>query len=495
MSWYSIIAEGAEEKRCYEWFKCRTWKKIPGAFVLSFWDTPLLQMSVKEPAVLHALITLTSVHKRDILDSNRQNRSDNTMDEQERFMLQHYTRAISHLKPHFLSKDSSSVHIALITCVVFICLELLRGHFRTAQIHLQNGLKVLREMRGSTSANDDGLILLKPSRDPIDDRIAEAFCRLQFQVLLFNQTHQHPLLIVQDSCEPGPILIYRSLNEAWKQMERLFNKIFHLIKQASQQRESECVSFRFPPALLVHQQQIQAELAQWLSTYEMSRKGLQRERAEGQGYQLLYGYHIMANVMADTCLQPQDESIFDSHTNHFVSMIDQSTNLWVLGSQEGAVSGHNLNMSRSIVDIGWIPPLYYTALKCRIHRVRLQAIRLLESTSHREGIWDAKISACVARKVMKIEEGDFYKGTEIDDDFPLSNAPRLEDLSLPTLPQSYRIHEVHVVLPDSRMDNTFLFYRQKQTNGDWKVLSKEYQILSQRWIDGQTGVEMESANS
>jgi hypothetical protein len=65
-----------------------------------------------------------------------------------------------------------------------------------------------------------------------------------------------------------------------------------------------------------------------------------------------------------------------------------------------------LNMSRCIVDIGWIPPLYYTAIRCRIHRVRLHAIRLLESTSHREGICDARISAAVARTVMQLETND-----------------------------------------------------------------------------------------
>lgn len=493
----SILAAGVEEKRYFEWFRCRTVKKIPGAFVSPFWDTLLFQASLTEPAVLHAILTLSSVHKREILSDDSQSRSDDVLDEHEQFMLQHYTKAISHLRPHFSNKDRSSVRIALITCVVFICLEFLRGHFKTAQTHLQNGLKVLREMRSPSSLNDNGLLFLKPSRESIDDWIGEVFCRLHFQVVLFEQGYQNPCLIVQDYCGPEPpIPIYHSFNEAWKQMERILNKIFYLAKEARQQRVSECLSLGHTAALLKQQQHIQAELIQWLDTYEASKKDLHHQDPRGLGFRLLYTYHSMANIMAGACLRSDDESVFDCYTSQFISLIEQLVNLWKIGSLGDeflAPPGHCLNMSRSLVNIGWIPPLYYAALKCRVHRVRLQAIRLLESTSHREGIWDAKIAACVARKVMEMEERNFYRDVEKADDFLLSSSPGLRDLSLPILPQSYRIHEVKVVLPDGPMDSVLIFCRQNMTSGDWKIISKEYHTLSQCWIDGPTGEDAESA--
>ncbi len=121
-------------------------------------------------------------------------------------------------------------------------------------------------------------------------------------------------------------------------------------------------------------------------------------------------------------------------------------------------------MSRSIADVGWIPPLYYTALKCRVHRVRLQAIRLLESASHREGIWDSKIAAAVARKVMEIEEDGFYRGMDTADDFSLSSLPGLQDLSLPSLPLSARLCEVKVVLPDGPVGSIRLLYKRRTSD-------------------------------
>ena len=445
-------------------------KKIPGAFVLSFWDTLLFQTSLNEPAVLHAVLTLSSVHKRNSFNGNDQSGRNDSPDEQEQFMLQNYSKAIRHLQPLFSTKDKASVRVALITCVVFICLEFLRGHFQTAQTHLQNGLKVLRELQ-IPSKGDDVFLLLKSSRNSIDDWIVEAFTRLNFQVELFKQSYQHPGFVVQASGPEPPVPIFHTLNEAWQQLERLLNKVFHLTEQGRQQQNPNNLSIGYPSALLEHQQHIQAELARWLDTYRASREDLQTQDPGGLARGLLCVYHTMANIMAGACLRLGGESIFDCYVEQFVLLINQSANMWGItssGARVRARSGHYKNMSRSIVDIGWIPPLYYAALKCRVHRVRLQAIRLIESASHREGIWDSKIAACVARKVMEIEETDFYRDVDTADDFPLSSSPGSRDLSLTTLPQSYRIHEVKVVLSNGLMDSVALFYRQKETSRDWK---------------------------
>ena len=371
----SVLASGTEENGYFEWFKCRTAIKLPGSFVSSFWNTLLFQASLNEPAVLHAVLSLSSVHKRGTINADGQRKTDTILNEQELFTLQHYVKAISHLQPHFLIKDRASVRVALITCVVFVCLEFLRGHFKTAQIHLQNGLKVLGEMQMLSNGND-GILRLKPCRESTDDWIIEAFSRLHLQVELFKHAYQHPCLVLQAAGPELPALVFHSINEAWQQMERLLNKIFHLTDQSRQQAVSECESLRHPLALLEHQQCIRIELARWLDVYEAFKKALQgyRSAEEEKCYQLLCLYHTMANIMADTCLRPNDESVFDSHTNQFVLLIRQLANLWTITSTTSpvqALPGHLIDMSTSVVDIGWIPLLYYAAVKCRVHRIRL----------------------------------------------------------------------------------------------------------------------------
>lgn len=481
----SVLSVGTEEARCFEWFQCRTAKKIPGLFVLTFWETLLFQASIDQPAVLHAVLALSSVHKRDVLHEQAPGGD-------EQFMLQHYIKAISHLQPHLAAKDVWSVRIALITCVVFICLELLRGHFRTAQTHLQNGLKVLREIQtnGRVDTENEILTLKTSCYAAINDWILEAFARLHIQEVLFQQSCHCPRMFfrAEEPESPNPVAIFETVNEAWQQLERLLYNVAHLAKQrVDQQQLSNSASLVEPsPKMQIQQQDLQEKLAQWLDTYRASRnsiKGIPDDVGEDFAYLLLSMHHAMATVMAGTCLAQDDESIFDEYADHFVSLVEQSTKMWEARSSKAQLMPQlRLDMARSVVDIGWMPPLYYTALKCRVHRVRLQAVRLLESTSHREGIWDSKIAARIARKVMEIEERDWLRddGDDRSDDVLLSSPSGLRDLTS-TLPPSHRIRQVHVVLSDGPTDSVLLFYKQKQPGRGWKSFSTEYSLSSQCW--------------
>ena len=304
---------------------------------------------------------------------------------------------------------------------------------------------------------------------------------------LFKYAYQHPCLVLQAAGPETQTPVIHSINEAWQQMGRLLNEVFYLTHRGRQQ--AACESVRNPLLLLEPQQRIRTELAQWLAIYEAFEKPLKglRSAREEKGYQLLYTYHTMTSIMSDTCLWLSDESAFDFHVNRFVLLIRQLATLGTMASTTSPVQAVPGDMSRSVVDMGWIPVLYYTAVKCRVHRIRLQAIRLLESTSHREGIWDAKTAACVARKVMQIEERDFYKDVDTADDFSLFSSPRPQDLSMPTLPQSYRLRDVEVVMSGDPMDRILLFCVQQQEGIDCRVLISAYSVHLQCWIDGRHG--------
>ena len=375
---------------------------------------------------MHAVLSLSSVHKRDTYVGVYGTQQDSVLDQQERFTLQHYSKAIRLLQPHLSSTDKSSTRTILITCFVFICLELLCGRFATAQSHLQNGLRIIRELKTSPNT-DDSLLYLETIPDSVDDSIVKAFCRLEFQLEMFRHTYQHPCLILQT---PGPELstcLLQSVKSAWDRLERLFNKIFHLTEQGRHQHQSLDCSFNgYPPWLLAYQKHVQAELSTCLILLEASRKVLEAQDPKGLACRILFVYHTMAVILANTSLRLDDESVYDSHTEQFVSILNQSVAMHQIGSSgspKRPLPGSRIHMSRSIVDVGWIAPLYYTALKCRVHRVRLQAIRLIEKPSYREGIWDSHVAACVSRKVMDIEEGDLYKDLGVADDFLISSSP------------------------------------------------------------------------
>ena len=461
--------------------------KLPGTFVSGFWTSLLFQASLQEPAVLHAVLALSSVHKRGTIHTVDVRNAADLLPEKEQFALQHYVKAINNLQSHISIKDRASFRVALIACVVFIYLESLRGHFETAQIHLQNGLKILGEAQ-MLSDGIEGIAHSNTHYDLADDWIVEAFSRLQLQVELFQHNHQHTSVFLQTAGSEPTSAVFNSINEAWKHLERLLNRIFRLTDQSRQQASHDYVSSRYSSVLLEQQQRIRAELTWWFNRYEAFEKATNGRGSEEEEkcYQLLYVYHTMASIMAATSLQPSDESVFDCHMDLFVLLISQLASLAKIGVITDPFNVRPAkveDMSRSIVDMGWIPPLYYVAVKCRVHRIRLHAIKFLESTFHREGIWDARIAACVARKVMVLEERDFYKGVDTADDFPLLSSPCLPDVSLPTLPEYYRIRDVEIVLQGAPMDNVLLYCKQRKEGIDRRVLLSEHNLHLERWVD------------
>jgi hypothetical protein len=232
-------------------------------------------------------------------------------------------------------------------------------------------------------------------------------------------------------------------------------------------------------------------MAEWLVKYDaLCRTSSMKWTGEEQmGHQLLYAYHTMAGIMADTCLSPGDEARFDAHTEHFALLVRQLVDLWNLSARVHPLRVKparqplgGFNMSGSIVDLGWIPLLYYVALKCRVHRIRIQAIRFLELGGHREGMWDSKMAGCVARKVVEVEEVGFYGSEPMSaDHFPLASYPREEDLLLPLIPVSNRVSDVEVILTGAPVYCIKMSCRKKQDGKYCGVLGYEYSLSRQSW--------------
>jgi hypothetical protein len=483
---FSVLDADVEEVRHFQWFEARTVKKVPGFFALPFWNTLLFQACVAEPAVWHAVITLSSVHRRKIINETGEN-TDNTPDQHEKFMLRHYAKAIGHLQPHLPGENPSSTRVALITCVLFTCLEFLRGHFGTAEFHLHSGLKVISELRQTSRCQDGAVVYLQPAREAPDDWILEAFSKLHMQTVLWKREHEHPYLTLNYTRPPTPMKVFHSIPEAWKPMEKILNELVHLTENFRRSIEPGSMPHDSTTALFNHQQCIRNELVHWSDTFKMSGRVLQgRDSDFDVAGQLLGIYHTLASIMTEVCSCPEDESVFDSYTAQFVNMIDQLIGVRKSRSMIRKLypkTGYGLNMARSVVSLGWIPPLYYTALKCRVHRVRLQAIRLLESSTHREGIWDSQIASNVARKVMEMEEKDFYRGFDALDRFDISSSPEVWDLSVPTIPRCYRLHDVKVDLPNGELDSVVMSCKHEKISGKQEMVVKRFYPSLNCWLD------------
>lgn len=356
----SVLATSIEEKEHFEWFKHRTSTKLPSIFASSFWDTLVFQASSSEPAVLHAVFALSCAHKREVCDGHIIWPPHGIPDKEDQFMLRQYSQAINRLVPYLSTNNKASVRIGLITCVIFISLEYLRGRYKTAHVHLHNGLKLLAEITPSSSKV---LSSTRPYRDSVDGWIIDTFLQLQVQAALLNHVYGHSVLpmFVFESESLGPT--FKSPSQARHHLDRLLKETLHLTEQNQQHINSK--SKRQPLIFIDCQRVIQAELVSWLDAYKATNLDL-KETLSGRdvfAYRLLHIYYMMDDIMAQTCLSSGNESIFDTHISHFVSIIVCVITLWEMSNSTSKHVAKHRTDGKSIADSGWIPPLYYTARK------------------------------------------------------------------------------------------------------------------------------------
>ncbi|KAF5007512.1 hypothetical protein FDECE_6159 [Fusarium decemcellulare] len=371
------VARNVHERHGFDWFLSRTSKKIPGVFEPEFWKTLVLQASATEPAVFHAAVALGAAHKREMLLATETVAL--VPDEQECFMLRQYNTAITHLQTHLVAgvTDKDSAHVAAISCMLFICLEFLRGNYKTGNTHLRNGLSLLHRLQAKPNAVDKTLVLPSHHRSLLGD-LVEVFTRLYVQSAFFGAVSDTFTVAVRQDQSDAHNSPFLSIEAARRHLGELLNRVFRLTEQC---RNMPSLS---PPisisTLLDDQQDIRACLKTWLRLYQSSRDRMSA-RADDQlqmslACRLLLVYHSMACIMVETCIAPTNELVFDCYSSEFTSIVDQCMNLWRSAAQmmaEDISSGHCTHRFSFSADMGFILPLYYAGLKCRVPETRRAA--------------------------------------------------------------------------------------------------------------------------
>ncbi|KAI1756288.1 hypothetical protein F4782DRAFT_485573 [Xylaria castorea] len=479
-----------EQETCFRWFRHRTYTKLPLPFITPFWHTLVLQACAVEPAILHAVLALGSAHQMESLEQGKPKESCAALDSQQNFMLREYGKAIRSLQPHFSSQDRRSVRVALITCILFTFFENLLGRYVTANAHLHSGLRLLSETYFSLHRPVGISVPIKP-RGYVDDWIIESFARLHVQAALLGQglPGLYPVLPVY----PTTLIprVFVSTNQAAHYMDRLLLDALNLAYQCSFS-DGNTTDPTLPAGFYDGQQRLRTELQLWLAAYNVTNPDAHEGFSDIDAFylKLLRGYHIIATLITNTCPWPACETMYDLYTANFISLIEQLIVIWK--AHVARPVWHHApwttemprRISHSVGDKGWIPLLYFVAVKCRVHRIRLQAIKLLSQTLHKEGIWDSRLVLIIAWEVLRIEEGDYYQGFEKDDSFSIVSIPTERDLTLPPLPYHRRLYNIQVGLPEHSMGVLALEYEQRQGDGSDAVRSKRcYDLRAKQWVD------------
>ena len=457
------------EQRYLEWFFCRSVVKLPGIFRSGFWDSVIRQASSREPAIFHAILALGAAHKNEVFRKPGRRRSYNLLDEHEQFALHQYSTAINNLQTHFATKDKESIRLTLITCIIFVYVEFLLGNHRTGFLHLRKGVKMLEQFAS----------MLWLSNDPVDQCIVEAFSRNQLQAELLGQISHDSLNAQHTDLLELPTTKFENISQAREYMDLILRQILCLTQLNVRTPGFEQTTLHNE----LHQRKsyIRVQLATWrkVLTASLPLLKVHTDVKASIAHRILSIYHTMSHIMIETSLNI-DQVAFENHTNSFLSILTQLVDLLntLLSAFKRTTPppGEESTVFGSIADIAWIPPLYYIATKCRQHRLRMHAIKMLDLNFHKEGAWDSQLAGRVSREVMRIEEGGYYEGFEIDDEFVVTEAPGVEDLTLPVLPESYRVWKFEVQLPNEPGEMVRLKCWRLRENGELEVVLRVLDI-------------------
>ncbi|KAK5452702.1 hypothetical protein LTS15_006850 [Exophiala xenobiotica] len=565
----------ADQHAYMEWFVQRTAQKLPGAFDAPFWRTLLPQASRSEPAVLHAVLTLGSIHKRAVLGVGPCSEL-STTDAAGLFTLQQYTLATGDLRCHIETKGKTSVRVALITCAVFVQLEYLRGCYKLALTHLRHGLTLLEEclLDASNDVTSTGQGCWgwdghrrRGGNTETDESILHTFMSLLIQARLLGQDHvcHTRLLHLMINSDFEPIgAQFQSLMHARTSLEHILLQIFSLMDETkshattssglaggSGSESGRCGEADPEPDHHGHTHRplsdlelyriasIQENLDRWLKAYEATTTTTTNPRHQFSGIDrfalgLLQLYHTMACAMLQDCLDclclpssavsdisprdilhsfsstssPASSAILSTYTTTssssssssppssssfhnanintttsantnprpptgtgndlFTSILRQSTHLYSVVSHPPSLSDlpihvlHPLSINESaatsIADLGWLPPLFYTALHARDIPTRVEAIRMLPLKPHREGIWDSCTAATLTQKILDLERRSL--------EMQLRRATTLAEgkekiLHQNTVPVQYKFRNLQIELPAEADGKLVLAYRYK----------------------------------
>jgi len=169
------IPGSAEEKRGFDFFLQNTAAELSGYYDSSFWEILILAASAQKPSLRHAVIALGALHE-DFSRGRLVPSSPSAADQNPQFALNQYAKAIRALR-RSISTGKEEPLTALMSCLLFVCFDSLRGWFESAMVHLQSGLMILRDLRMSSTGNYI-----------IEENLAPLCMRLSLQSIIYVET-------------------------------------------------------------------------------------------------------------------------------------------------------------------------------------------------------------------------------------------------------------------------------------------------------------------
>ncbi|KAJ5221889.1 Protein of unknown function DUF3468 [Penicillium citrinum] len=377
---------GWRERRAFEYYFHRAGPSLSGVLDASFWRGSVLQTCRLEPAIWDAVISLSSLYERPPIHESPALQLINdpavVRHQSHREALVWYSRSLAALRQR-ITQGNADFNVSLISCVLFIAIELLQGNRKAAVTLYRQGVRM---MLGAETSSMKSLLL------PL-------FRRLGTWALIINDGSNDCWDL--NSMLPG--LEFKTIDGARNvlcglvaQMKSLDLDAKNYWKQRNATRDDRS------PALVVRQQDLRKSLDHWYSKFMVLDCVLGQRLAHEMKFDdgalaLLLMTYTSVFIEIQTCLDP-DQTAYDDYESEFTRILDLAP---VAIASTRLVDG---KQPPFMFEMGVFLPLFITALKCPFPQVRRRALRLLWQAPPAQGLFMCGPAADVVAVIVILEE-------------------------------------------------------------------------------------------
>lgn len=382
---------GKRERRAFEYYFQHAAQYLSGGMEIDFWTGVVPQICRTEPAVWDAINAISALFEYPeqsshftFLGKESKNRA---LNQSQKDALAWYARSISSIHSQ-IERGSADPYIALVSCVLFICVETIQGRMEEALKLLQQGFQLIQDLRvrachGAVSLSKSALL---------ENTLIPLFLRLNTIALNISGIPVSDLFSFSEATD----YTFVSLSSARDAMITLAaecmifqrNSEIHLRAVGGDKGASQHFSAK--------QQDLQSRLVQWLHAYMKLCQNVRRGKAI-HVEPILLTYHASATVLVAGCLT-WHESVYDTRMGEFQTIIEQSRlTLEALAQPDGAPPPFTFEMGVGL-------PLYLTALKCRHPALRRSALQLLQQGPPVQGFYKCLPGVALVGRLMALEE-------------------------------------------------------------------------------------------
>lgn len=372
-----------ENSRDLNFFRQNLAAKLDGQLHSSFWSKLVLQLAPSEASVRHAVATLSILYQDVALSLQHPAGYVKANPEAQK----EWDRSVKALSIRIAKHPESSL-VPLVCCLLFACVELLRGSVDSFLLHIENGFNILVPLqRPIDAASVCNNRMPSSELEVIDDHIVPVFTRLNLLCSLAGK--MTPPVHARHGSEQAP---HANLTDSRVHLFQISDVCIRFIRKSS----PKAAVFQVDIDDFIEQAKLQSRLDAW---YDKFTELHERLKAAGtlnrQAFSLLMVHHRVVHIWLRVCTTAA-EIATDSYLLDFEIIVDHA--------EQQSAQCPTVVPQPLAFDIQTIGPLYYTALKCRHPVVRRKALGLLRLAPRREGLWNAHHAYATAKRVIELEE-------------------------------------------------------------------------------------------